>query len=109
MKILTLIILLALTGCSSAPITGPEAKLKRDLLGHTTGGGHAAWNFRKGQIKQVRIISNTGDRVEAALILQSAETKEKFFAIVRVEYFYCLTNCHERVESVGLIYISKMP
>lgn len=108
MKILALIILLTFAGCST-PVATPESKLKRDLIGHTTGAGPAAWHFRKGQIKQVRIISNSGDRVEAALVLQSSETKEKFFAIVRAEYFYCLTNCHERVESVGLIYISKMP
>lgn len=85
-----------------------EKKVAADLIGQTTGGRESAWLFREGQIKDVEFLSQKGDQLVVALYLHTAETGEDFLMVVEINYHYCLTNCHTRIESVGQRYLKKL-
>jgi len=110
MKSISLALAVFLIGCSTVkkPKAPPEDKIAADLIGHTTGGRESSWKFRPGQIRHLEVLSSRGDQVIALLMLHTAETGYKFMAIVEINYYFCLTHCHERIESVGLRYIRKL-
>lgn len=85
-----------------------EQKVARDLVGQTTGGRESSWLFREGQIKDVEFLSEKGDQVIVALYLHTVETGDDWLMVVEVNYHYCLTHCHEKVESVGQRYLRKL-
>lgn len=110
MKIASLLFAALLVGCAvtEKPKAPPEARIAADLIGHTTGGRESSWKFRPGQIQHLEVLSSDGDQVIVLLRLHTAETNETFMAIVEINYFFCLSHCHEKIESVGLRYIRKI-